>query len=513
MTGKQVRNALQTPASANFSASIGAYGPQVQGRYGEIYYNLISAAPYISSGGPRAMLFTGTIVTSGVNQTILSNKSGGWNGLLLETGASAGTLRVAARSNTTVVSSEVTCAVGKPIQGIIWRDSTNIGIEVFGFGSATASISGNTDEGDAAFIVGISSFEISPIAFASITLFNTALSESARTSLVKDPGQIFKEPSRVRYFSTGGGGASSVDGNPIAFQWEQNSASVIETVNTTPTNFGWYGTTGTLIERVDATPVTFQWEVTAGTVSETLNSIPKNWEWSVTTGTLLEQLNASIVGFQWEVTTGSIEEAGFATDTIDTTPIGWEWGQTQASFINRLESSAITFQWEVTTASLTENLNAQPIGFQWELTTGTLLGTITLECVPVAWEWEVTSASFVAGVPEVGPATIGGKKDKTRKPRKSKLPYYESKDYESRIDLEDVSVQPEQPVVKTEKQAKVAVPDDIVVKADKEVKLISNLVSELKPIQKQEAKAVEHVVVVQEGFDEETAVIMLLLAA
>jgi len=334
------------------------------------------------------------------------------------------------------------------------------------------------------------------------------------------PGAVQTSSGLVRGVAGGGvedvaaaGGASSVDGNPIAFQWEQNSASVRETVNTTPTDFGWYGTTGTLIERVDANPVNFQWEVTAGTVSETLNSIPKNWEWSVTTGTLLEQLNASIVGFQWEVTTGSIEEAGFATDTIDTTPIGWEWGQTQASVINRLESSAITFQWEVTTASLTENLNAQPIGFQWELTTGELLGTTTLECVPVAWEWEVTSASFVAGVPEVGPATIGGKKDKTRKPRKAKLPYYESKDYESRIDLEDVSVQPEQPVVKTEKQAKVAVPDDIVVKADKEVKLISNLVSELKPIQKQEAKAVEQVVEVQEGFDEETAVIMLLLAA
>lgn len=302
---------------------------------------------------------------------------------------------------------------------------------------------------------------------AFVAVFNRGLTGLEHRLLAENPWQLFKARPRILYFDVGGG--VTIEGNPIAFQWDKTSA----------------------------------------TVNETINTIPVNWEWSTTTGNLIERLDVSPIGFQWEVTTGTIQEG--ATTVIDSTPISWIWEQNQASFINRLESNVQTFAWEISTGALTENLNTQSIDFQWETTTGTLVGTTTYESVPVSWEWEITSGNIIVKSLAAGPETIGGKKDKTRKARKTKLPYYESKDYESRIVLEDIPE--EKPIIEVKKPEKVSVPTKIVAKDDKEVKLISNLVSELKPVLKQEIKVVEQVVEVSEGFDEETAVIMLLFAA
>lgn len=290
------------------------------------------------------------------------------------------------------------------------------------------------------------------------------------------------------YKASAGGGADSVTGNPITWQWEQNSSSVRESLNSSPTDWAWFVQTGVLVESVQASPTA--------------------WEWATTTGDIVE-------GSQ---------------DILTTTPINWEWAQGSVSFVDKLEGSPVSWEWAVTTGTQTENLETNPVAWEWTTSNGELLGTTAVDTNPISWEWEVTTGFLVQIIPEVG-GTIGGKPNK-----QVNWPFYEGKDYESRIDLEET--QPRTKRVDDSKldvraldkpndsrriDARTSDVDGLDTKPNEQGdRLVSDLLQELKG-EVSQVSVTERVlefpnISESEGFDEndssvEAAVIMLLLAA
>lgn len=306
------------------------------------------------------------------------------------------------------------------------------------------------------------------------------LPEARAKEWLKNIWQAF-QPLTRKIFVPSAAGGDSVTGNPITWQWEQNNSSVSESLNSSPTDWAWFVQTGVLVESVQASPTA--------------------WEWTVTTGDIVE-------GSQ---------------DILTTTPVNWEWAQGSVSFVDKLEGNPVSWEWAVTTGTQTESLEANPIGWEWTTYTGELLGTTAIDTNPVSWEWEVTTGLLVQVIPEVG-GTIGGKKDKHLR-----LPFYDKgKKYDSRIDLDEVyesaKSKPTNPVadsdlVSVDARSDKRVDGDIDVRQNIKPdepggRLVSELLQEIKG-QSQPVSVIEFPAIAgePEGFDEEAAVIMLLLAA
>lgn len=301
------------------------------------------------------------------------------------------------------------------------------------------------------------------------------MSHAEALSLSRNPWQIF-QPIERRIWVPSAGGGTTISGNPIVWQWEANNVVSKEKVSTTPTDWQWFTTTGTSKEKISSVPVDWQWFVTSGSVQE-----------------------------------------GSAT-TITGNPIAWEWQSGTASFVQKIQGVPVNWEWQVTTGTSKEKIDVIPKAFEWQVTTGQIRGTDTIDTTPVAWTWEVTQGNVVYLQPQQTSGTIGGKKDK-----RVKLPYYEGKDYESRIDLEE-SVRDDSRSVSDFLDVRGDVLGDGARSDGKPVELVDRevlqsgvAIGDLLAEFKEEAKQVSVIELPQveesEGFDEEAAVIMLLLAA
>jgi hypothetical protein len=266
---------------------------------------------------------------------------------------------------------------------------------------------------------------------------------------------------------------------------------------------------------ITGNPITWQWETNNVIAKENVDTTPIDWRWEIVAGTVKENINSNPVDLQWFVTTGSIQEG--ATTIISGNTIAWEWQSGTASFVQKIQGTPVNWEWFVTTGKVTEKINTTPVNWEWQITSGQILGTETIDANPINWQWEVTQGNVVYLQPQIS-GTLGGKKNK-----KVKLPYYEGKDYESRIEVEEI-VRDDNRVVAD----LLDIRGDVVRKASSDdIKqndfaaelvretgfTVGDLVQKLAP-QTPEVSVIEFPQIAEsEGFDEEAAVIMLLLAA
>lgn len=309
-----------------------------------------------------------------------------------------------------------------------------------------------------------------------VFVWNRQLSAEEHKTINDNPWQVFRKKSRSISIPVVASGATTISGNPITWQWENNNVVAKEKIEVTPTD----------------------------------------WQWFAQTGTIKEYSSGNPIVWQWETTTGSIQEG--ATTTITGNPISWEWQSGTTSFVQKIDGTPVNWEWQETTGEITENINATPTNWEWQTTTGQILGTDTIDTNPISWEWEVSQGNVVYLQPQQVSGTIGGKKDK-----KVKLPYYEGKDYESRIEVDEpvrddgrrvadlLDVHGD--VVRNDSIYDGKLSELDIGAIEQTGILVGDLVQGFAP-KTPEVSVIEFPQVAEsEGFDEEAAVIMLLLAA
>jgi hypothetical protein len=194
--GKDTYKSVVTPTSNNFIAGINQNGNYLRTAYFELSYPLVNRHPWTTLAGDRTFLFMGAIANSNSNQRVLSTKMFTWYGLTLVTADTFGSLKVQASSNTTIESTAIQIGLAKPFVGLMWRNSTEIGLHIKGIGITTANIVGNEDEEAASILLG----EGLTAAWNGVFAFNRYLEISERLALLDNPWQVFK-PIKRQFWS------------------------------------------------------------------------------------------------------------------------------------------------------------------------------------------------------------------------------------------------------------------------------------------------------------------------